>query len=162
MIDEHSEYIFAWHNFSQLNGCQLYYLLRLRQQVFVVEQNCPYLDADGLDQQALHLFCRSRKTTGDELVGCLRILAPGSRFSTPSIGRLATSPAVRHKGLGRMLMQQAMQRCLSTYPGQTITISAQLYLAGFYTSLGFTAIARPYDEDGIPHIDMVFRPDPTA
>lgn len=149
---------YAWRAFAQLTVSELYHLLKLRQQVFVVEQRCPYLDADGLDAKAVHLLCR--QTIGDEnlLVGCLRVLAPGKRFATPAIGRLATAASVRGQGVGRRMMQQALYYTAQGYPGQAVTISAQLYLEKFYRTLGFSTHSDPYDEDGIMHIDMIYTP----
>ncbi len=145
-----------WRTFSQLSTDDLYRLLRLRQQVFVVEQNCPYLDADGLDQGALHLLCRQSSETGPQLVGYLRILAPGSKYRSPAIGRLVTAPSVRGKGLARQMMKRALRQVGELYPGRPVAISAQQYLESFYTSLGFMTTSPPYDEDGIPHLDMLF------
>lgn len=157
-IQPHKPLHWEWRTFTQLSTSELYHLLQLRQQVFVVEQNCPYLDADGLDEEALHLLCKRNDEAVFELVGYLRILAPGKRFNTPVIGRLATAASVRGQGIGRELMEQALQLTQHNFPGQPVTISAQCYLEKFYTSLGFTSISAPYDEDGILHVDMRFLP----
>lgn len=142
-----------WRIFSSLSGLEVYQLLRLRQQVFIVEQDCPYLDADDLDRDALHLLCW--QVDGQrKLLGCLRLLPPGVRFPTPAIGRLATDPMARGKGIGRQLMVQALHRAGRIYQGEPVMISAQRYLERFYLSFGFTICSEPYDEDGIPHIDM--------
>ncbi|SHO42773.1 GNAT family N-acetyltransferase [Desulfopila aestuarii] len=156
---EHRHFIWQWRTFDALSTCELYHLLQLRQQVFVVEQNCPYLDADGLDEEALHLllYRQSNEETA-ELVGCLRILSPGKRYSTPAIGRLAVAGQARGLGIGRLLMEQALHHTQLSYPGQDITISAQQYLEKFYEDLGFIAVSQPYLEDDIAHLDMIFRP----
>jgi len=144
-----------WRSFSQLTIDDLYCLLRLRQQVFVVEQNCPYLDADGLDQEASHLLCRQSTREGTKLVGYLRIIAAGSRFRSPAIGRLVIDSSIRGKGLARRMMEEALRHVRELYPGQPVAISAQQYLEKFYNSLGFITTSPPYDEDGISHIDML-------
>ena len=120
----------------------------------MVEQQCAYLDADDLDQTASHLLCH----TGAEdarLLRCLRLLPPGSRFTQPAIGRLATVADERGKGLARWMMHMAIERVRLTYPGQSIALSAQVYLTRFYHSLGFAPVSEIYQEDGIPHIDML-------
>ena len=125
--------------------------MQLRQQVFVVEQNCLYLDADGHDPVCIHgLGFRSR-----QLVAYARILPAGRTYETAAIGRVVTAPATRGSGLGRMLMNEAIGECTSRYPTEPISIGAQLHLRAFYETLGFIATGEPYDEDGIMHIDMV-------
>lgn len=143
---------FTWHclPFKALSLHQLYALLRLRQEVFAVEQTSIYLDADGRDQDALHLFA----TQGDDIAACCRILAPGVKYGEPSIGRVCTAAQHRGRGLGLALMQRAIALCQQHYPGRGIRISAQLYLREFYAGLGFVQTSEVYDEDGIPHIEM--------
>jgi len=156
---EHRHFTWQWRSFDQLSTRELYHLLQLRQQVFVVEQNCPYLDADGLDEESLHLLLY-RHPSGEaaKLVGCLRVISPGKRYSTPAIGRLAVADSIRGQGMGRLLMEQALHHTLLSYPGQGITISAQQHLEKFYECLGFIGVSLPYLEDDIAHIDMIFRP----
>lgn len=155
---KHRHCIWQWQTFDQLSACELYHLLQLRQQVFVVEQRCPYLDADGLDEEAHHLLLYHHVDAGvARLVGCLRVLSPGKRFQTPSIGRLAVADSVRGQGLARLLMEQALNHTRLSFPGQDITISAQQYLQKFYERLGFISISSPYLEDGIAHRDMIHR-----
>lgn len=146
--------VFTWYTFEQLAKEDVYSLLQLRQQVFIVEQNCPYLDADGLDQHAYHLLAHL-KHTPSELAGYLRVIPPGRKFTEPAIGRLLTTQTIRGTGLGRELMAQAIGFIKTQHPGLPIKISAQLYLSELYIDLGFQAISEPYDEDGIPHIMML-------
>lgn len=143
----------TWHcvPFEALSLQQLYALLRLRQEVFAVEQASIYLDADGRDQGALHLFA----TRGDDVVACCRILAPGVKYAEPAIGRVCTAGSARGRGLGKTLMQRAITCCDSHYPHQGIRLSAQLYLKAFYEALGFAQTSDVYGEDGIPHIEML-------
>lgn len=117
--------------------------LALRQQVFVVEQNCPYPDIDGRDAQALHLCGYDE----DRLVAGARLFAPEG-ISGSRIGRVVVAPDARGIGLGRILMQQAMLECEARWPGQAILVSAQAHLQSFYASLGFDAISGIYDETG--------------
>ena len=138
-------------SFSELSAQKLYALMSLRQQVFVVEQACAYQDADNFDQEALHLFA----TDSDTLVAYCRLLAPGKKYTEPSIGRVCTAQSHRGLGMGRELMTRALQQMEFSYPGQAVRISAQLYLQEFYESLGFRTTSAPYDEDGILHIDML-------
>lgn len=160
MAEEHSQIVYRWLPFTQLTTFELYQLLRLRQQIFVVEQNCPYLDADGLDGEAWHLLGSQYQGEKEqlELVACLRVIAPGKKFIGPTIGRLATASAFRGQGIGRELMQKALHHAITQFPcGHPITISAQLYLKKFYEQLGFVTVSEPYDEDAILHIDMIYR-----
>ncbi|MBC7840930.1 MAG: GNAT family N-acetyltransferase [Gemmatimonadaceae bacterium] len=129
-------------------------MLALRSQVFVVEQQCVYLDPDGLDRQAHHLFGWSASEP-DTLVCGVRILGPGVAYAEPSIGRVVASPRFRGTGLGRVLMERALVECARLYPGQGIRIGAQHYLERFYAGLGFVTVSAPYDEDGILHVKML-------
>ena len=146
----------AWHwlRFGQLGVDDLYDALALRERVFVVEQDCPYQDADGLDRHAWHLLGRDDAGT---LQAVLRVVDPGHKYTEPSIGRVVTAPEARGTGLGRALMVEGVQRCTAAWPGQGIRISAQAHLQGFYGSLGFVAVGDPYLEDDIPHVEMVRR-----
>ena len=143
-----------WLSFADLDVDQLYELLRLRQDVFILEQACVYPELDGLDRESLHLLGRDEK---DAIVGYLRIVPPGARYDEPSIGRLVTRADARGEGLGRTMMEMGIDKCRELYPGRGIRIQAQEYLVPFYTSLGFTAICAPYDEAGIMHVDIVLR-----
>jgi len=139
---------------DELGSLALYQILALRSEVFVVEQACVYLDPDGLDLQTWHLQGR-----GDDgrLQAYARLVPPltkGAQQTKPMIGRVVTAPGARGAGQGRALMRQAMAECERLWPGQAIDINAQLYLQGFYASLGFVVTSEAYDEDGIQHIDM--------
>lgn len=140
-----------WRRFEELSATELYVLLRFRQGIFVVEQRAPYADLDGLDLGAWHL----RLVTGGELVGCLRVVP---LLDTVRIGRVAVALPRRRRGLGRMMMNEALAFCRTHYAGRTLAVSAQLHLRGFYASLGFTPISTPYDDCGIAHIDMAMPP----
>lgn len=137
--------------FAELTTQQLYQLLQQREQVFVVEQNCPYLDADGADTQALHLWAA---TSNEPVAAYARIFlaTDGNHYSR--IGRVLTAQSVRRLGLGRELMQRALQVCADFSPTAPVRLGAQVYLRDFYESFGFAAISAEYLEDGIPHIDM--------
>ncbi|MCB0706118.1 MAG: GNAT family N-acetyltransferase [Saprospiraceae bacterium] len=139
--------------YAELSLNQLYEILRLRAEVFVVEQDCPYQDLDELDQQAYHLKTWSPK---GELQAYARILPPGASYEGyASIGRVVTSPGVRGKGFGKKLMEEAIESCKFLFPEKPIKISAQVYLLEFYRSLGFESDGAGYLEDGIPHIGMI-------
>jgi len=139
--------------FEALSPRDLYDLLRLRCEVFVVEQNCPYLDPDGKDShpQAWHL---SGRAPDGELVAYARLLPPGLSYEAPSIGRVVTSPRHRGRRLGDALMAQALRKCAVLWPGQAVRIGAQAHLAGWYGKHGFVIDSDEYDEDGIPHRQM--------
>ena len=144
-----------WCIFQELGRDEIYEILRVRQEVFTVEQNCAYQDADGLDQSALHLIGWRERADGRQLVAYLRVLPPGSRFSEPSIGRLLTIHSMRGAGIGRTAMLEAIRKITDLFPGNGIRISAQKYLENFYQDLGFIADSANYEEDGIPHRQMV-------
>ena len=128
---------------------ELYALLRLRVDVFVVEQACAYPELDGKDEAALHL----RLLMDDETAGYARLWRPEN--APPRIGRVLVSPAHRGKRLGEAVMREAIRACEVHFPGQPIALSAQSHLKQFYGSLGFTPTSEEYVEDGIPHIDML-------
>ena len=151
---------YAWHTlpFEQLTTDQLYQLLQLRQAVFVVEQACAYLDADQLDLSSLHIFT----TDSDQhIIAYARVTPPASRFTEPSIGRVAVSQNHRRQGLGQALMQYVIRTCQHHHPQHDIRISAQAQLDDFYQRLGFQQCSEPYLEDGIPHIEMLLKTTPT-
>jgi ElaA protein len=140
-------------SFEELTGQEVHCILALRQKVFVVEQRCAYLDADGRDQDSFHL---SGWDEDGRLRAYLRIIPPGKRFPEPSIGRVVTDRAVRRQGFGKELMHQGIHWCRELYPNLPIRISAQQYLERFYSELGFRPdpLIPPYDDDGILHVDM--------
>lgn len=143
---------FLWLPFDRLTPRQVHDVLQLRQRVFVVEQRCAYLDADGLDPTCWH----GLGTLGDRtLVATARLVPPGLVSEEPAIGRVVSSPEHRRAGYGRQLMLEAIREIRRLYPGHATRIGAQRYLERFYGSLGFVPVGEPYDEDGIPHIHMV-------
>lgn len=141
----------SWKTFDQLSKEELYELLSLRQSIFVVEQKSWYLDADGLDNCSLHLLIK----LNDVLLGYLRLLPPKIKYDTPSIGRIAILKNYRGKKIGSRLVKEGIQKSLETFSTHSLTISAQEYLIKFYEDHGFKVFGEVYDEDGIPHIQMV-------
>jgi ElaA protein len=137
--------------FDELTNHELYEILRLRSEVFVVEQNCVFLDMDNKDQHALHLM----GWMDVDLAAYVRILPPGLAYQEPSIGRVVSSPKFRRTGIGRQLMEEAIRITTQIHGNQPIRIGAQLYLKNFYGSLGFEPEGNIYLEDGIEHIEMV-------
>ncbi|MFT5645852.1 MAG: ElaA protein [Aureispira sp.] len=138
--------------FEALSGPEVYIIGNLRQEVFVVEQNCPYLDFDNLDQVCAHVMAFNEQ---NELVAYTRLVPKGGTYETDiSIGRVLTSPKARGNGLGRLLMEKSMDYCWELWGKQNIRISAQDYLLKFYTSLNFKDTGKKYLEDNIPHTQM--------
>ena len=137
--------------FHELNPAELYDILRLRSEVFVVEQQCIFLDMDDKDQLCHHLQGRM----GEELVVSVRIVPPGISYEEPSIGRVVGSPRYRGIGAGKALMQKAIEETIGLYGQQPIKIGAQLYLKKFYEEQGFIQCSETYMEDEIPHIKMI-------
>jgi ElaA protein len=144
-----------WSRFGDLTPADLYAVVRLREAVFIVEQNCPYPDSDGRDPNAWHLLGWEQRSSGRALVAYARIFEPGVRYDEGSIGRVVTAPDVRGTGKGRALMAEALRRFDSLAPGQPIRIAAQRRLEDFYLGLGFRTVSDPYEEDGIIHVDML-------
>jgi len=144
-----------WSGFADLTVAQLYAMLALRQEVFVLEQTCLYPDIDGLDPGAHHLLGWRDAGGKPELVAHLRCLAPGAKYAEMSIGRVVTSPAARGSGLGRELVAQGIALACRLHPGHAIRIGAQAHLEAFYAGFGFVTVSEPYDEDGILHVDMI-------
>jgi len=143
----------AWifKRFEQLSPQELYDALALRQKVFIVEQNCPYLDADGKDKQAYHLLGYE----GHKLLTYARITFPGVRFTEVSVGRIISDPGYRREGLGKKVTDMALKKIREVYGNVPVRISAQSYLVPFYESFGFKVVGDEYDEDGIPHREML-------
>lgn len=137
--------------FDELSVQQLYSVLALRSEVFVVEQNCVFLDIDGLDAKTWHLLGH-----GDDgqLKAYARLIPPGLKAPDALIGRVVTSPAARSGGVGRALMAEAVAQCEQLWPGQSITLHAQAHLERFYASFGFSPVGEQYMEDGIAHQEM--------
>lgn len=144
-----------WLPFASLNASQLYTLLALRSEVFVVEQRCVYFDPDGLDMQAWHLLGWQDVAGKRQLVAYLRCLPAGIKFEELSLGRVLTSSAVRGQGAGKALLTQALQRVAEEFGPQPIRIAAQSYLLRFYQSFGFQACSEAFDDDGVEHIEML-------
>ena len=142
----------SWNckSFQDLSLEELYAILKLRSNVFVVEQDCAYLDPDGDDQVAWHLM----GLVDNELSAYARLLPPGLKYEDSSIGRVVTEKNVRRGGFGKQLMQEAIEQSHKLWPGNSITISAQHYLEPFYQELLFETKSDPYMEDGIPHVRM--------
>lgn len=147
--------------YADLSLDELYALLQLRSMVFVVEQQCPFLDIDGDDDRAWHLL---GWVTGDDaqstgarrvLGAYARLFAPGVKYTEASVGRVVSHAAVRRTGAGRALMAEALRRLEWIAPGAPVRIGAQKYLERFYTSFGFVRAGEDYLEDGIVHLEMV-------
>jgi len=141
--------------FYQLNLDEIYAIMALRQEVFVVEQNCPYLDADGNDQESWHLMGFNDQ---HQLIAYTRLLPQGISYKKyAAIGRVVTSPSARGLGAGKKIMQTSIQWMEKLFPNQSVKISAQVYLLKFYNELGFQEIGEEYLEDDIPHIAMLLK-----
>src|SRR6056297_2925371 len=136
--------------FNELTTEELYQILRLRSEVFVVEQDCVYQDVDNKDQKALHVL----GIKNNEVVAYTRVFEPGDYFDNVSIGRVVVSQDQRKYGLGKQIMQSSLAAIDQRFPDKPIEISAQSYLLKFYTELGFNAFGEEYLEDGIPHRRM--------
>lgn len=144
-----------WYSlsFSQLSTDQLYELLKLRTDVFVVEQNCPYPELDDKDRidGVYHLLGFNKKV----LVAYARLLPPGVSYAQVSIGRVVVADRARSEGYGQCLISEALRHCEQYWPDQDIQIGAQVYLEKLYQTFGFARLSDNYLEDGIPHVDMV-------
>jgi ElaA protein len=138
-------------SFSELDVNELYDLLRLRSEVFVVEQNCAFLDQDNKDQQCFHVLLYAN----EKLAAYSRLVPAGLAYPEISIGRVNTSPEFRGTGLGKKLMEISIQGCADLFGPADIRIGAQTYALPFYQALGFVAEGEVYDEDGIEHIEMI-------
>lgn len=140
--------------FDELTLTQLYDAMALRQSVFVVEQNCPYLDADGKDVSSWHVL--GYDDNSGRLVAYTRLLPKGLTYvDYASIGRVLTAPSVRGQGTGRRLMLESLRQAKRLFGEVPIKISAQSYLIQFYRELGFVPVGEEYLEDGIPHMGML-------
>ena len=137
--------------FKDLSVQELYSIMQLRQEVFIVEQNCPYLDADGKDLKSHHLM----GFEGEELAAYARIVPPGVSYDEVSIGRVVSGTKYRRQGYGQLLMQESIRQIEKLYGNVPIRIGAQKYLLKFYEGFGFVKEGDEYLEDGIPHVIMV-------
>lgn len=144
-----------WSSFAELSSDTLYQVLAARQAVFCVEQNCVYQDVDGLDQQSWHLIGWGAVDNRPALQAYLRAVNPGVKYEEPSIGRVLTMPDVRGLGIGKAILTEGVRRVEAQCPGFAIRISAQQHLIDFYAEFGFRQVSEPYDEDGIPHVEML-------
>ncbi|TYR31748.1 GNAT family N-acetyltransferase [Sphingobacterium phlebotomi] len=137
--------------FDELNTMELYQILKLRNEVFIVEQCCAYQDLDDKDLDSYHLMC----FVNDKLAGYTRLLPPNVSYDEASIGRVVIGSDFRGLTLGKKLMENSIASCKELFGSSAIRISAQTYLTKFYNALGFIETGEPYIEDGIPHIEMI-------
>ena len=140
-----------WKSFDELNKDELYEILKFRQEIFIVEQKSWYIDADNLDQFSLHLLVQN--TLG--LMGYLRLTPPGKKYKEASIGRVSIREDHRGKKLGDKLLSKGIEKSKQVYKSSSCRISAQEHLIAYYENHGFRVQGTPYDEDGIPHIEML-------
>jgi ElaA protein len=141
--------------FNQLDVDELYELLKLRVDVFVVEQNCPYHEIDEKDRHPDTLHLSGKSIKNGKLAAYLRILPPGLGFKEASFGRVVVAKENRGEGISRIMVKKAISIFKHTWPENNIMISAQVYLKQFYESNGFQCVSSEYLEDGIAHIDML-------
>jgi len=151
-------FISRWDEIDKLTPRALYAMLKLRVDVFVVEQKCPYPEIDGKDFEAFHL----RILDGEELAASLRVLPPEQDGKPVKIGRVVVAPDYRGYKLGQRLMKEAIEFAQARFPGTALELGGQSHLQKFYGSFGFVAISEEYLEDGIPHVDMRLEPRETA
>ncbi|MDM1408380.1 GNAT family N-acetyltransferase [Myroides sp. DF42-4-2] len=142
-----------WHTkaFEELTLDELYDIMQLRTNIFVVEQNCPYPELDGKDKNCLHVFA----TQHGKVIAYARIVPPGLSYKEISIGRVVVDQAHRKDGLGKILLALTIEKIEEEFDQQPIQIGAQTYLKKFYSSFGFETVSAEYLEDGIPHVDMI-------
>lgn len=139
-------------SFDELTKKELYQILRLRSEIFVVEQNCVYQDIDNLDQKALHLFI----LINDIVIAYTRLFNAGDYFNEASIGRVVVDKDHRNNNLGHLIIEKSKEAIVSHFNKSVIVVSAQLYLKDFYASHNFVQKGEGYLEDGIPHIKMFY------
>lgn len=147
-----TEIVWQWLSFNDLSGTEVHEMLAFRESVFVVEQNCPYQEADKYDLRAHHLFAHCQE---GRLIAYARVLAQDTKYPEPSIGRVIVEAAARGGGLGRQTLKRCIGFCTEFYPGCDVKLSAQSSAAEFYAAEGFISIGAPYDDAGIEHQDMV-------
>jgi ElaA protein len=141
-----------WCRLGELTAIELQRIHGARQQVFVLEQHCAYLDADSYDESSFHLAAWAPQQRLP--LAYARVVDPGVKYPEPSIGRVLTTAAARGTGLGRELVRRAVAHTVAAHPGQGIRISAQAHLEAFYREAGFVSVGEGYLEDDIPHIEM--------
>jgi ElaA protein len=145
-----------WKAYEQLSTNELYAVLKLRQQVFIVEQNCIYNDIDDVDKLAWHLMgWNVDDPKSPILCAYLRVTGPGVKYEEVAIGRVLSAIPYRGSGVGVEIMTKAIEMIAQEFPRQSMRISAQQHLHNFYAKFGFIRVSEPYDEDGIPHIEML-------
>lgn len=140
-----------YSSFDELTPHHLYEILKLRQDIFIIEQECIYDDIDGLDRESEHLLLHN---INECLIGYLRIVPPQIKFDEYSLGRIAIKSDNRGKGLGKMIVEKGIETVQSS-GARDIRIEAQAHLINFYESIGFKSVSAAYDIDGIPHLQMV-------
>lgn len=155
-LDRPPDIEWRWRSFRELSVEELQYIFMARQLVFALEQNCVYLDSDGIDAESEHLAAWSGVARVP--LAYARLVAPGVKYAEPSIGRVITTSPGRGRGLGRELVRRVIARCRQIYPDQGIRISAQSYLEAFYGAAGFHVCGPRYLEDGIDHTEMLLPP----
>lgn len=139
--------------FDELTNKELYEILQMRERIFVVEQNCPYLDADGVDLNSYHVMLKD----GEELVAYLRVIDKGARLEEVSIGRVITLKSRRREGLGSIIMREGIRVAKEKFGAKKIKIGAQAYAVPFYEGVGFKALPNGnYIEDNQPHVYMIY------
>jgi ElaA protein len=146
-----------WAHFSELTPDALYDIVVLRTAVFIVEQNCPYQDTDDADRVSHHLWASDADGAA---IAYLRVVPPGVKYAEPSLGRIVTAASVRGDGFGRALVREGIARLERLYGPCAIRIGAQRYLLRFYEEFGFVSTGYEYDEDDIPHTEMLRAPWP--
>lgn len=138
------------YHFDELTARKLYEFLKLRVDVFIVEQECPYPELDNLDQESIHMAY----TENGRTLAYARLVPEGVKYGLPSIGRVIVHPDARSRGLAKQLLEKSIDYILKEWEADEIQLQGQVYLKGFYESFGFVPISEEYDEDGIPHVDM--------
>lgn len=143
----------VWHfkKFDELTPVELYEILRLRNEVFVVEQNCVYNECDGKDYKCFQLWC----TIDGQIVGSCRVVPPGISYPEPSFGRIVSKPGFRNLRLGHQMMEHILEIIKNYWRTEKVRISAQVYLKCFYEKYGFIQVSEEYLEDLLPHIEML-------
>lgn len=140
-----------YREFHELSGREVYEMLKLRVNVFIVEQNCAYPEIDGYDYESIHVFCQDE----EGIAAYARLLPAGVKYADPSIGRVIIRRDLRGTGLAHKLMERNVQYIIKQWQAERMYLQAQHHLAGFYEKHGFHAVSDPYEEDGIPHVDML-------
>ena len=152
MIKKESAILWSILHFDDLSTMQLFDILALRTEIFVVEQDCPYQEVDEKDKKAFHVMAYTKE---NQLIAVARILPPGISYKELSFGRVAVKMNFRGKGFGDLLNRKLIDYIESRFPNENIRISAQSHLKSFYEKHGFKQVSEEYDEDGIPHIEML-------